>query len=250
MAESIYDRASAGATSKAAESIRRKIPSKVKDNLPLARKLAQGDANPLLDAVFERFGINGTRGGGGGLVGPSKLLGGLTLSKVREMYDRAAGTDWAKKNLWFIRVTNIKGDMYGLDVNLFATDLSYSPITITGEAVHIGSGSFDTVSNSERVELRVTTLDDTMGSVKAWFYDRHDAMCHRDGTFGLPVDYLFKVEVMQAFIDPSIPGADQAHVDSWIMRPGSIEIELSRRDDALSEVSMTFVQFDTFTGLT
>ncbi len=250
--DSIYDRVSNAATQKALSKVR--IPSKLQEQTNVAKALFRGDIDGAigagLDNLFLKLGISGTRGAKfGALTEPTRMLGGLTMKKVKELFERSSATTYAKKNLWLLRISNLKGGIEDADLNLFAVDLSYAPITITGDAVHVGSGSFDLVTNSERVEMRLTTFDDVTGSIKQWFYERHQAMCKRDGTHGLPVDYLFRVTVTHAICDDEVAGAEDAHSDTYIMRVGSLEYDLSRRDDGLTELQMSFVQFDTFTGL-
>lgn len=254
---SIFDRVAEAVTQKAIANVQASTPSKIQKHLPLARKLLFGGvdsfANAGLDLLLERFGVLG--GAGSRIPGtsralrePTALLGGITLKQAREIFEQSIATDFAKKNLWCIRVTNLNGG--AIDFNLFATDVSYAPFTVTGDAVHVGAGSFDVVTSSERVEMRVTTLDDSIGSVKNWFKERHDQMAFKDGTVGLPVDYLFKVEVMHAFISEQAYGSGEAFWDTYIMRPGGMEYDLSRRDDGLQELQMSFVQFDTFSAMT
>lgn len=249
MAESVFERVAWKVAQEAAA--RGKLPSKVAKYLPSARKLLGGD---IEGAVLDALGIVDAGGGsigrpriGGSLARPSPLLGGINLKKVREIFEKSAGTEYAKKNLWFLSITDLKNNGGELvDHNLFATDVSYAPLTVVGEAVAIGSGSFDKVTGTERVSMRISTLDDSAGSIKNWFKERHDRMCRQNGLFGLPVDYLFRVEVTHAVIS----GGDvSAYKDSFIMRAGTIEYELSRRDDALQELQMTFEQYDTFATL-
>jgi hypothetical protein len=255
---SIFDRVATAVTQKAVADIRASTPSKVQKHLPLARKLLFGGVddfvNAGLDSLLERFGVIG--GAGTRLPGQSKalreptaLLGGITLKQARQIFEAHVGLDLAKKNLWCLRITNLSGDM-AVDFNMFATDVGYPGFMVTGDAVPVGTGAFDVVTGSERIEMRVATLDDAAGSIKRWFYGLHDRMCLPDGTVGLPGDYLFRVDVMHAFIDERAYGADEALWDTFIMRPGSIEIEKSRRDDAMEELQMTFVEFDTFNALT
>ena len=255
---SLFERIATAVTQKAVHSVKASTPNKIQKHLPLARKLLfkgpDAFLNAGLDALLERFGVIG--GAGSRLPGqsralrePTELLGGITLKQAREIFEQSAATDFSKRNLWCIRITNLSGGE-SPDFNLFATDVSYAPYTITGDAVHVGTGSFDVVTNSERVEMRVTTLDDASGSLKRWFRDRHNRMCHQDGTLGLPIEYLFRVEVMHAFISEQAYGSGEAFWDTYIMRVSGKEIELSRRDDALQEIQMSFVQFDTFTALT
>lgn len=249
---SIFERATNAATQMGLQKIQSKIPASARKHLPLARSLltrgVSGLSDALLNQAFERLGINGTLLPGQAVDGPSDLIGGLTLAKVRELHERHSAEEWSKKNLWILRVRNLQGGA-SLDINMFAVDVSYSAYAVQGDAVMVGSGAFDNVTNSERIEMRVTTMDNAYGEVKRWFKERHDKMCHADGTFGLPVEYLFRVDVLQAYCDESVENAQNGLMDTFIMRPGTMDIDLSRREDAMQEIQMTFVQWDTFAAL-
>ena len=252
--DSIFERVTNAVTQRALDKAGSKIPQSARKHLPLARKLLSGGVDGLigagLDGLFERFGINGTTLATGVESQPSQLIGGITMAEARRRFEEHVDSvDPAKKNLWNIRVRNIKGGD-PLDINLFALDVSYAPFQVQGDAVMVGSGSFDNVTNADRCEMRVTTLDDTSGTVKRWFAERHDTMCHQDGTFGLPIEYLFRVDVLHAYIDEQIDGAAQGWTDSFVMRLGALDFELSRRESGLQEIQMTFVQWDTFANLT
>lgn len=253
--DGIFERVTNAVTQRALDKAQSKIPASARKHLPLARKLLTGGADGLigagLDALFERFGINGTTLPTGVQDKPSQLIGGITMAEARRRFEEHIDTvgDPAKKNLWCLRVRNIKGGT-PLDINLFAMDVSYAAFQVQGDAVPIGSGSFDNVTNSERREMRVTTMDDQAGTVKLWFAERHARMCHAEGTFGLPIDYVFRVDVLHAYIDEEVDGAARGWLDSYIMRPGSMDHDLSRREDGIQEVQMTFVQWDTFANLT
>lgn len=244
---SIFERISGQITSAALQKV--KIPAKIQRHLPLARKLMRGDVEGLINAGLNALGNKiGALGPSAGLYTPSALLGGITMQQAQAIFDECVATDYAKKNLWHINISNLAGPQ-PYNFNLFATDVGYAPHTVTGEAVYIGSGSFDKVTGTDRVEMRVTTLDDSAGSLKAWFHERMARLAPVDGTFGLPIDYLFRVDVMHAFISEEAEGSGSAYVDTFLMRPGNIEYELSRRDDNLQELQMTFVEFDTFAAL-
>lgn len=249
---SIIERASSAAAQIAVNKLAAKVPASVRKQMPLARQLLNGNiggaVDSALDALFQKMGISGTLLPNSVAPGASPLFGGITAQMARDIFEQSRSTEFAKKNLWCLRVRNIQGGE-ALDINMFATDVSYSSFSVQGDSVHVGSGSFDSVTNSERREMRVSTLDDTYGSVKRWFRERHDRMCNRDGTFGLPIDYVFRVDVLHAFINEEVPGAVQGYVDTYIMRPGSMDTELSRRDDGMQDLQLTFVQWDTFAAL-
>lgn len=249
---SIVERATNAATQLALKNVAAKIPAGARKHLPLARKLLTGGVGGLvdagMDALFGKLGINGMLLPGLSAGGTSVLLGGITLDEARRRFEEHRNIDFAKKNLWCIRVRNVQGGR-AMDINMLALDVNYPSYSVQGEPVLLGSGSFDNVTNSERREIRVTTLDDSAGSVKKWFRERHDAMCRADGTFGLPVDYVFRVDVLHAFIDETVDGAYGGWIDSYLMRPGTLDNDLSRRESGLQELQMTFVQWDTFGAL-
>lgn len=219
------------------------IPSSVNKYVPAIRSALQGNfsgaASSLLDQVL------------GPMLGSSlegtelKLAGGITLDEARRIFEESAGTDYAKKNLWHLAVANIAGGT-APNINLFATDVGYTAHTLTGEAIKVGSVWFDKVDGTERVEMRITTYDDASGSVKWWFEDLVSRIRNLDGTFGLPGEYLVRIKVTHASI---IEGVAGAYTNSYVMRPATIEYDLSRREDNLQELQMTFVQFDPSSSL-
>ena len=87
-------------------------------------------------------------------------------------------------------------------------------------------------------ESRTITFDSTDLTIMI----RIDA--NADGTVGVPMDYLVKIRVLHSFItDDSNKGG---YEDTFLMRPVSVSSSLSRREDAVQEVQLTFTQFDTF----
>lgn len=178
------------------------------------------------------------------------LLGGITLREAREMYEQLRDAQLARKNLFFVRVVDYNpppveyaDGMYFTSLfNLFAVDVSYSPFTLTGDKAPIGSAVFDKLSGSDPVELTITTMDDSRGSIKRWFQGKYLQAAHADGTFGLPSEYWVDIEVYHA----TPQAREDAYWVTWRMRPQNTQHELSRRDQALGEVAMTFAQVDTF----
>jgi len=185
---------------------------------------------------------------------PNPLLGGMTplqaMERIREIH-RARP---AHKANFYVRITDLNPSQ-GLNaegvLQLLAVDVSYNPATLTGDKVAIGGAVMDRLTGSEAVELRITTMDDEIGTLKAWFDAKCAQAVAQDGTFGLPRDYCVLIEVVHGLPDPEVVAASgsepySAHV--W-MRPVTVEHELSRREQALAELNMTFTQFDSFAGL-
>ena len=202
----------------------------------------------VLDApgVTTFSGVNGLSSGSvGGIRGfdgnPNPLLGGISMADARQIYQEARSTRFAKKNLFLIDVSSkLKGSISNF--NLFVTDIEYAPFTLTGEKRRVGSSVLDSVQSGEPVELRVTTLDDQAGTLKNWFQAHCMAAVAQDGTVGVPEQYVIKIVITHAFIKP----ASWAYTDTGLYRPANIEFSLSRREDALQEIQMSFSQLDTF----
>lgn len=252
------------------DSIASKVTGGIKKSLPpmsaigmsvagnLVGKFApKGAAGPLMRAL--RGDVSGAIADGalGFLKGKlasalskNQLLGGITIDEARRIHDEIQSTNYSKKNLFLLELRDSNppsgnGDIAHL-FNLFATDVSFGPQTITGETKNIGMAVMDVVTGTERVEMRITTYDDTAGTIKSWFEAKCAQVAHADGTAGVPFDYLIGINILQSATDEIGAALFGGHQSEYVMRPASMEIELSRSEDALQMLQMTFVEFDTF----
>lgn len=175
---------------------------------------------------------------------PTPLFGGISPTEARNIYDDMRGQKLAKKNLWLIEVSSrLNGDM-SQRFNLFATEVEYEPFIIAGEKRRVGGAVIDAVQGAEPVELRLTTIDDQQGTLKRWFAAHHGAAAPRDGTVGVPDSYAITIKVVHAFITR---GSNRGgYEDIGMFRPANMALSLSRREDGLEEVQMSFSQLDTF----
>ncbi|MFZ4540137.1 hypothetical protein [Propionivibrio sp.] len=176
---------------------------------------------------------------------PTPLFGGISPMEARGIAVEMGENRFSKKNLFIIEVSSkLQGAGVMHRFNMFVTELSYAPLTLTGDKIKIGSASVDSVKSSEPVEMRITTLDDHQGTLKRWYSDHHAAAAPEDGTVGHPGDYAIKIKVVHAFITQ---GSNQGgYEDIGLYRPANIEFTFSRREDGLQELQMTFSQLDTF----
>lgn len=188
---------------------------------------------------------------------PTPLFGGITPSEAKQIYSAFAALQLAKKNLFLVEISDVNplsaaftsgaGALYvpgNRAFNLFVTDIEYAAATISGDKHRIGSGSMDSVGGFEPIEMRMTAVDDVIGTIKTWMQYKCSLVTNSDGTVGVPADYLLKVRVLHSFItDDSNTGG---YEDNFIMRPVSVSAPLSRREDAVQEVQLAFTQFDTF----
>lgn len=176
---------------------------------------------------------------------PTPMFGGVTPLEALEIYNTMRGNTWCRKNLWILEVeSNLTGDD-SEKFNMFAYNLEFSPVTITGEKKQIGAAHVDLVNSADPVELTMTTMDNDSGFIKLWF-EQHGAACaSSDGTVGLPADYAIKIKVIHGFISKA-RGGSGGYKSEGLYRVGNMSLSLSRSEQSLSEITMTFVQLDTF----
>lgn len=190
----------------------------------------------------------------GGVIGNARywgtatpLLGGISPAEASRIYQEAKDEQYARKNLFLLDITSaLGGGAYNMPdrFNLFATEIDYSPCVISGESQKVGGANVDGVLGNEPVEVRITTLDDAQGTLKRWFGAHHAAAAARNGTVGEPAKYAITIRILHAVCDES--NASDPFEVLGIFRTGNLDVSLSRREDGLEELQMTFVQLDTF----
>lgn len=173
------------------------------------------------------------------------LFGGLSAMDAKKIFDEFMGETLARKNLWLLEVTStLQGG--GLNQsdrwNMFATDIEYSPFIVEGDNAKIGGANVATVNGCGPVEMSITTLDDANGSIKRWFAAHHAAATAQDGTVGEPGKYAVQIKVVHNVLQPD----SAAYEDIGLFRPMNLDITLSRQENAMEELQMTFGQLDTF----
>ena len=150
----------------------------------------------------------------------------------------------ARKNHFIIEIESNLGGDFSTKMNLFVTDIDLNPMNISGEKRRVGGAFVDTPTGAEATEIRLTTMDDELGTVKRWFEKHCAAVVASDGTFGVPASYQLTIKVLHAVVH----GEDttNAFINKGLYRAASYEVQLSRRDQAMQEVTLTFTQIDSF----
>lgn len=187
------------------------------------------------------------RGNGSYWSTATPVFGGISAQEAKQIYDQMRAETFGKKNIWRVTISSdLESGTYDMPerFNLFATDVEYSPFMLQGDKAKIGSVAIDFIDSAEAIELRITTLDDQKGTLKRWFEKHFRAAASLDGTVLEPGNYAVKITVAHGFINPD---EEPNHFEiKGYFRPQSLDVSLSRREDALEEVSMTFSQLDTF----
>jgi hypothetical protein len=200
----------------------------------------------LLNELLPGFG-GGAASQAAFLGTPTPLLGGISPAEAKSIYAQVRGERRAKKNLWLLEVTSrLAGGALNMPdrFNLFATEVEYAPYIIAGDKTRVGGAVVDCAQGSEPVDMRLTTMDDESGSLKRWFEAHHAAVAARDGTLGVPDEYAIRIRVVHSFITP---GSNRGGYESvGLFRPVNLDLSLSRREDGLQELQMSFSQLDTF----
>lgn len=177
---------------------------------------------------------------------PSPLFGGITPTEALRIHQTMQSTRLSKKNLFLIEASSqLMGDWVSPWLNMFATEIEYSPYILGGDKHRTGSATIDSVRTGDAVEMRITTMDDQFGTIKKWYELHHSNAVAQDGTVGLPSMYAIKFNIIHSFVtrESTLYGAYESI--GWF-RPSNLDISLSRREDAMQEVQMTFSQLDTF----
>lgn len=173
--------------------------------------------------------------------GSNMLYGGITPSEAKQIYQEALEAKRAKKNLFLIKVQSALAGDFSQEFNLFCTGIEKGSREVSGGKVRAGGAQLDTLTQTEPRTVRITTMDDRNGTLKRWFEAHIAAVAAQDGTFGVPGDYSVVVTVQHAFV-----GDVGGFTGSILCRAQSMEGGLSRREDALEELQMSFTQLDTF----
>lgn len=187
---------------------------------------------------------------------PNASLGYLTPNQAKAAATRMREVGPARKNLFFVRVTDSNPPKlpYGNSTtaaglfDLLVLDITYSGSTLTGDKQAIGSAVMDRLTGTEATDVQMTTMDDEAGTLKRWFDAKVAQAAHDDGTFGVPAEYAVQIEVVHGVASPQM---DQKYIAAaykrafWV-RPASCSHELSKREQGPSEIQMTFTQLDTW----
>lgn len=221
------------------------------------------------------------------------LLGGLSLRQAQAVFERASNIALARKNLFFVRVTDAKppqinastnagaqsslfqsrigpaltsivsgaarslaaasgglvsvssvSDMALSSFDLLCTDVSYTN-ALAGDHIQVGATFMDTPTGRSPTSMQITTMDDEAGTIKKWFEAKMRQVAHPDGTVGLPGEYVLTIEVVHAV---PLDGGQQsmAYSVKKNLRADQMQLDLSRRDQGLEEVALTFSEVDPF----
>lgn len=174
----------------------------------------------------------------------SKIGGGFKGIPEKAQYREFIALSRARKNNFIVQVeSNLTGD-FSKKMNLFVTDIDLNPMNISGEKRRVGGGFIDAPTGAEATEIRITTMDDKAGTIKKWFEQQCAAVVAADGTFGVPASYGITIKVLHAVVNGQ--NSKDAFTNKGLYRAASYEVQLSRREQAMQEVTLTFTQLDSF----
>jgi hypothetical protein len=179
--------------------------------------------------------------------GALNVAGGMAFKDMWEIVQATDAYTLSRKNFYVLEISDrsyqsptAKDGKYSL-FHLLTTNLSFSSVTIGGEAVQLGSVEIDHLQSSARTEMTLSCYDDAMGTIKNWAKGRANATAPSDGTFGIPFLYLFDVKVI---FGTNVENSDYYN-ETFTMRLSDLSHELDRSSQALEVVSLKFTQWDT-----
>lgn len=206
---------------------------------------------------------------------PNPLLGGYSRKETQKMAQLAMSKAYAKNNLFLVRLIDPNFPTRSKELKSFPSDfeadaqskfdllamsVSYNPVAITGDAVKLGMLQGDSIQQSERVEIRMTFLDFSNGTIKRYLIAKKNRMVNKDGTANTPSSYLILLTIHHldqtigttkigkktiGFFDEEklLKGSQE---QSYLVRVSSLDIDLNKREDSLQELQVTFTQIDQF----
>lgn len=248
----IYQSAGARIAKSVLQRVSPRVVQNVQRLVQLSNLIGNGPISPgMVDSLIgQLMPQNGT---------PTPLLGGMSTEDALDVMRQMRNAKLTRKNLFYLRVEDLtppeisydslNGAIACASFDMFALDVSYGPSSLTGEKTSIGSGFIDKLTGSEATEMSITTMDDERGTLKRWFEGKVSQAARSDGTFGLPRDYCVNIEVVHAVPSPDVRGSDLAYRSQFTMRPVAMQLDLSRRDQAMQELQLSFSQFDSFAGI-
>lgn len=176
------------------------------------------------------------------------LAGGLSMWDMLDIHARTNGDDLSRKNFYILEINDrsraspvINGEKYS-QFNLLTTSLSFNSFDIQGESIPIGSVELDKLGSNAKTVLNLTCYDDKWGTIKQWAALKSQVMTGSDGTFLPPVYYCFEVRIV---FGTNIPDP-KFYEQIYLMRVQTMPHELTRQENGLEELNLTFSQVDTF----
>lgn len=248
LANNIANRASTMAGSAATNALNSYIPPAMKRAINAGTDSAvmalngdwEGAVTNILDSGIADK-VLGKLAGSNHMNKKSQVWGGITPAEAKRIHAEAIDTKRAKKNLFLLKVSSeLQGD-FSQEFNLFCTDIEHTPLILAGDRVQIGAAAIDLPNANEVDEMRITTLDDRNGTIKKWMAKQGAAVAARDGTMGIPAQYAITITIQHAFI-----GDSKGFETKGLYRAVTYESSLSRREDGLEEITLSFTQLDTF----
>ncbi|MDF0607082.1 hypothetical protein HZU77_015760 [Neisseriaceae bacterium TC5R-5] len=177
---------------------------------------------------------------------PTPLFGGISPAEAKRRYEAMLGESLCRQNLYLLEISSpLSAASEAHRFNLFTTSIDYSPFQLAAEKHKVGGAVLDSVQGCEAVELSLTTMDDQAGSLKRWFAAHHGAAVARNGTVGVPADYAMTIKIVHGSVTPESRYGG-GYEDIGLFRPNTLEMRLSRQEDTVQELQMTFSQLDTF----
>ena len=174
--------------------------------------------------------------------------GNLTIAQIWQNYQLTNVDNLSRKNFYILEINDRQASQptqngaYHSLFDLVATHLSFTSFDIQGEAVQIGSVEAEKIGANARTILNLTVFDDETGTIKQWAQTKATTVAASDGTVMPPAFYCFEVRIV---FGTNI--ADSRFYEQiYTMRVQTMPHELSRNEQGLEEITLTFAQTDTF----
>lgn len=259
VAQAVTKATSSAAAQVATKALNKAIPPKLRGQLDTFGRVSgsamTGDWEGAAMYAIEGGVLDGLMGSLGGFAKQERyrgkktpMLGGASLSEVQRVHNEVMAANHVRKNLFFIEVSSYaEGDISEV-FNLLCVDVDYAPFQVRADKQAVGGAMLDLAQGQEAVEMRFTTYDNGNGDLKRFFARHHARVAARDGTVGLPAQYALHIKIVDGIVGGgnSVSSTYGGYTDEGLFRVTSLEKSMSRREQALQELQLSFSQLDTF----
>jgi hypothetical protein len=202
----------------------------------------------LVSTSFKELGISAFENGqpsDQGLL----FAGGLSMKDMQQIVEATDGKTLARKNFYVLEISDglsgqpVEGVQPHLSkFNLFTQSLDLNPIDISGDVHLLGSASMNIPQQNNLTEMNLVVLDDINGTIKQWARQKLAYTTPSDGTVMPAIYRTFSVRIIYG----TNKALDDYYNERYTMELASSNVQLTRTEQALEEISLRFTQESTF----
>lgn len=191
---------------------------------------------PLIRGGLARLG--GSTGSVSGSGPSGRPAGGSpdpNLSEMKAISRKMVRTAFREPWMFRVEIDGAPGDW-----DLYCKEVVQTPIELETLQQRVGAHYLSYLNGKQPISVSLTMRDNEDGRIYDWFNQWVDSVVHKDGTWGLPIDYLRTLKIYRRDNDGGEALRQELRVQPLTM--GEIT-ETVERSGALLEFPITVVEF-------